>query len=297
MFNPLRLYNYLRNRHWKEGIPETSLKEWSSMNRSQYTLTDGDHDDFQAISDSLQIDIKLFNSPQITPHQEIDMLNKNKCEEGEVLKENKFTAIPSVKTDWSNFRKWVLDKVIVLEKILDINDIAINDVIGKDISLEQFKGSLELKLNHIFFEKWIELYKIDDKFRFLLRFIATLSNLHDRLYGEDKTKDMPIKIKNLKFGVSLEKKLREINRVRNDISHKGMKEEEINLLLEHTFSKIKETYFSLLVQLANKQILSVVKRNKIENASDYAERARDFIIKTYFTAFSPSDMKRIMAIL
>ncbi|KKM62801.1 hypothetical protein LCGC14_1517990 [marine sediment metagenome] len=116
----------------------------------------------------------------------------------------------------------------------------------------------------------------------------------------DKKQDipikMPIKIKKLQFTLPLEKKLREINRVRNDIIHKRMNEKEINRLLELTFFKIRESYFRSLVQLANKQILSVAKQNKIENTSDYTEKARDFIIKTYFTSFSPSDLKKIMKI-
>ena len=74
---------------------------------------------------------------------------------------------------------------------------------------------------------------------------------------------MPLKINRLKFETSLEKKLKEINRIRNNIVHKGMTEEEINFLLDHTFSKIKESYFQLLVQLINKQIFSVVTQNKL----------------------------------
>ncbi|KKK59762.1 hypothetical protein LCGC14_3031150, partial [marine sediment metagenome] len=270
LFDPLRLYNYLRNKHWKEGIPETFLKEWRSMNRSQYTLTESDYDDFKVISNSLQIDIEDLNSPQITPHQKIDSHSKSKGDELELLQENKFTLIPSVrtdwsnfkqwmldkiivlekilgikdvstydvigtdfsleqfterlelklehvffelellqenkftlipsvKTDWSNFRQWMLDKIIVLEKILGIKDVSTYDVIGTDFSLEQFTERLELKFEHIFFEKWIGLYKIDDRFRFLLQFVTTIEILHDRLYGKDKKKGLPIKIKKLKF--------------------------------------------------------------------------------------------------
>jgi len=296
LFNPLRLYSYLRNKHWKEGIPEAFLKEWISMNRSQYTLTEDDKEDFEAIFRTLQINIEIFNLPQVTPHQRIDRSYKNKRGEVEFQKENKFTPIPSIKTDWPNFRQWMLDKIFMLEKLLGIKDVAIDGVIGMDGSLKQFKGSLKLKLDHIFFEKWIELYKTEDRFRFLLRFITILSNLHDKLYGRDEKKDMPIKIKRFSFDLSLEKMLISVNRVRNDISHKDMKEQEINLLLNHTFSKIKGCYFRVLVFLVNRQIFSVEKQDKRENVKDYTEKTRDYIIKTYFTSFSASDLKKIKEI-
>lgn len=123
-----------------------------------------------------------------------------------------------------------------------------------------------------------------------MRFIANLSNLHDRVYG----KDMPFKIKEFKFAKSLEKKLIAINRLRNDISHKGMNGEDINLLLEHTFSKIIEGYFWLLVYLAKTQIYSVLKQLDIGDAQEYVREAKDYLIMTYFKEFSNSDLERIL---
>ncbi len=123
MFNPLRLYNYLRNRHWKEEIPETFLKEWISMNRSQYTLTEVDCNDFEAIFHSLKIDIATLNLPQVQPIQESIQKPKTKHNELEKPKKKGFNLIPSVKTDWPNFRQWMLDKIIVLEKVLGITKI------------------------------------------------------------------------------------------------------------------------------------------------------------------------------
>ncbi|HEC41157.1 MAG TPA: hypothetical protein ENI29_23130, partial [bacterium] len=279
MFNPLRLYNYLRNRHWKEGIPEIFLKEWASMNRSQYTLTEEDCDDFEAILRTLQIDIEILNLHQVSSHQRVERITKNKPVEMELLQKNKFTSIPSVRTDWPNFKQWMLDKIITLEKILGIKDISTYGVADVVVSLEQFNERLRSKLEHIFIEKWVGLYQYDDREKFLTRFITTIGILHDRLYGKDKKIDMPLKIKRLKFETSLEKKLKEINRIRNNIVHKGMTEEEINSLSDHTFSKIKESYFQLLVQLINKQIFSVVTQNKLGIKTDYIERARDSIIK------------------
>ncbi|GAG70425.1 unnamed protein product, partial [marine sediment metagenome] len=49
LFSPLRLYNYLRNRHWKEGIPESFIKDWSEMKLSGYELSEEDIMDFEDI--------------------------------------------------------------------------------------------------------------------------------------------------------------------------------------------------------------------------------------------------------
>ncbi|KKM68320.1 hypothetical protein LCGC14_1462050 [marine sediment metagenome] len=35
-----------------------------------------------------------------------------------------------------------------------------------NIPLDQIRERLKLKLSQVFFEEWIELYKIEDKFRF-----------------------------------------------------------------------------------------------------------------------------------
>ena len=37
-FNPEKLYTYLRNHHWKDGIATESLQEWVQMNISKYKL-------------------------------------------------------------------------------------------------------------------------------------------------------------------------------------------------------------------------------------------------------------------
>ncbi len=289
MFNPQRLYNYLRNRHWKEGIPPQFLEEWRSMNKSQYKLTEIDHDDFDNIFEKLNI------SPVRINKNEENKLNIKKVKKvSSSIKRIESRPIPSV-NNFSAFKSWMFEILDETEKLLGVPSKIYNSNTN-NIPLDQIRERLKLKLNQVFFKEWIELYKVEDKFRFLVRFIANLSNLHASLYGEDKKKDMPIKIKEFKFTKSIEKKLIAINRLRNNISHKGMNEEEINLLLKHTFTKIKKGYFCLLVYLAKTQIFSVLKYLDIGDEQDHVQKVKDYLVKTYFKEFSSSDLRIVIEI-
>ena len=55
LFNPQKLYNYLRNHHWKEGIPHDFIDDWYKMEFSQYTLHESDQADFDNILKKLGI--------------------------------------------------------------------------------------------------------------------------------------------------------------------------------------------------------------------------------------------------
>ena len=107
---------------------------------------------------------------------------------------------------------------------------------------------------------------------------------------------MPIKIKEFNFPKPVEKKFFEINRLRNDISHEKMNEEDINLLLKHTFSKVKGVYFWILVYLAKIQIHSVLKQLDKGDSQEYIQEIRDYLVMTYFKDFSNSDLERVLRI-
>ncbi|MFX0156358.1 MAG: hypothetical protein ACFE9Q_17690 [Candidatus Hodarchaeota archaeon] len=49
LYNPRKLYNYLRNHHWNEGIPEDFISAWARMEISGYKLIDEDQADFNII--------------------------------------------------------------------------------------------------------------------------------------------------------------------------------------------------------------------------------------------------------
>jgi len=99
----------LRNHHWKDDIDKEFLEEWVQMNISKYALAENDLNDFQVIFQKLdlpsEIIINLFgvekdnNVKEINPKIQIS------------------SQIPSVK-DFSNFKKWVLKIVELIEKLL-----------------------------------------------------------------------------------------------------------------------------------------------------------------------------------
>jgi hypothetical protein len=120
LFNPLELYNYLRNHHWKEGIPESFVKEWSSMNISQYKLTETDYDDLGTI-------FKLLNIPPVN----IKYSNKNNIKTREVkkvsssIKKLESNIIPSLK-DFPTFKAWMFETLDGIENLLGIQSVPFN---------------------------------------------------------------------------------------------------------------------------------------------------------------------------
>ena len=109
LFNPQKLYNYLRNHHWKEGIDKEFLEEWVTMDISKYTLAESDLNDFQVIFQKLdlpsEITINLFG------------IEKNNNVKDVEPKIQILPEIPSIK-DFYSFKKWILRKVEDIEKLL-----------------------------------------------------------------------------------------------------------------------------------------------------------------------------------
>ncbi|MFX1456607.1 MAG: hypothetical protein ACFFDB_14630 [Promethearchaeota archaeon] len=110
LFNPLELYNYLRNHHWKEGMPEEFIREWSEMKLSQYKLTESDYDDFESI-------IKIFNLKPLKSTE----TKKAKVEQNISEKFNiPFKPeIPSVK-NFAEFKRWLLTVLEMIEHRIGI---------------------------------------------------------------------------------------------------------------------------------------------------------------------------------
>lgn len=109
LFNPQKLYTYLRNHHWKEGIDKEFLEEWIQMNISKYTLAENDLNDFQVIFQKLKLPdeilIKLFGVKKENSVKKFRTKVKNTSE------------IPSI-SDFPTFKKWILKQIESLERIL-----------------------------------------------------------------------------------------------------------------------------------------------------------------------------------
>ncbi|MFW9822943.1 MAG: hypothetical protein ACFFE4_08420 [Candidatus Thorarchaeota archaeon] len=111
LFNPLELYNYLRNHHWKEGIPEEFIKEWSEMRLSQYKLTESDYDDFESI-------ISMFNLKPLKASEPTKTeVKQNISEEFSIQFRHE---IPSVKY-FLEYKRWMMNLLDTIEKRMGIN--------------------------------------------------------------------------------------------------------------------------------------------------------------------------------
>ncbi len=106
LYNPSRLFNYLRNHHWESGIPEDFIHEWSQMSISAYKLNESDQLDFEIILRELGINYSLpFSSfsEVISPQAETYSLED----------------IPSPTTDWERFKPWISRYLTNIEEVVD----------------------------------------------------------------------------------------------------------------------------------------------------------------------------------
>ena len=113
LFYPEKLYTYLRNNHWKQGIPQDFTDEWVSMKNTAHKLTDSDLLDlenlFEELGFSLNINVKpCKDKPTIRPKNKHEERNPNKG----ITIEN---TIPPIEM-FPKFKKWILLKVEELEK-------------------------------------------------------------------------------------------------------------------------------------------------------------------------------------
>ncbi|MFW9826684.1 MAG: hypothetical protein ACFFEY_03580 [Candidatus Thorarchaeota archaeon] len=117
LYFPQKLYNYLRNHHWKEGIPEDFILRWISMENSGYTLTEQDHIDFDTIFNYLGI-INKF-------------LPKNKVIELKIRKEK----IPYRINDMETYKPWILNKIDYIEiNIGNVIDLGVKESFLQELS-------------------------------------------------------------------------------------------------------------------------------------------------------------------
>ncbi|MDX1797558.1 MAG: hypothetical protein R3255_02810 [Candidatus Lokiarchaeia archaeon] len=105
LYNPQKLYNYLRNHHWKEGIPNEFIDEWYQMNISNYKLSESEQIDFETI-------IKNVN---ITTYKIKMNIPESKLEDFE----EKFldSEMPSAKTDLISYENWLKHQLDYLEQL------------------------------------------------------------------------------------------------------------------------------------------------------------------------------------
>jgi hypothetical protein len=114
LFNPLKLYNYLRNHHWKEGIPSLFIKDWMEMRLSRYKLDESDYSDFSFIFNKLALKHPSLH----TSKANIKLIPKKT----EVVKNTKsYTTMPSLK-EFSKFKSWLLNEMSQIDDLLRFKD-------------------------------------------------------------------------------------------------------------------------------------------------------------------------------
>ncbi len=121
LFNPQRLYHYLRNHHWKDGIPHDFIRQWAQMGISRYRLSDTEKDEFREMLDTLNITIDPFEHPQVTSNRQ-NIKRKGNISGTFIKKElgkQSAESIPSVKEEWSTFKNWLENKLDILESLVD----------------------------------------------------------------------------------------------------------------------------------------------------------------------------------
>ena len=111
LFNPQKLYNYLRNHHWQEGVPQDFLKNWVKMDFSKYGLTASDIIDFETILKKLKVSSQtigdLMNSGAYIKNNDINRAKKPPVK------------IPSIQ-DFTRFKGWLIKKLDDIDKNLGI---------------------------------------------------------------------------------------------------------------------------------------------------------------------------------
>ncbi len=146
LFNPMELYNYLRNHHWKEGIPDVFVKEWSKMKLSQYQFNETDLADFELISRRLGL------------NPSVPTMDKDSIEKPIEVRDYKIPTeveVPSVK-NFPEFKLWVLNNLDKIEASIGITSKPqhFKQTLNHSITTEQSQtnNKLVVDLTNILYE-------------------------------------------------------------------------------------------------------------------------------------------------
>ena len=313
LYNPQKLYNYLRNHHWKNGIPEDFIHEWAQMKISNYKLKEEDQSDFTKILMKLGLKINKQNSPHIKSLS-LSVTNTN-------TPVKIASNYPSIKNKWFHLRKGILEQLQDLKYLSrkysnsskehsyllkELSEILI--LLGRNKASSTFdekntqiipepaKTDIIMGMKKLKIDEWFELSEIDNKVEFVIDFINLISNLYDDVFNNSKKIDITIKIKEFKFPKNLEKKLIWFNQIRNKIIvHRKLKREERNNLLKKNEIELKDTYLHLLAYLLKFHVLNVAKKYNFINIINI----NNFVITKYLrnTSLSQQETAKIREFL
>lgn len=117
LYNPHKLYDYLRNHHWELGISKDFLNEWIQMKNTQYEPNQNDLNDFITI-------LKYLKVPENAIKELTLKINESNQKIVEEIKhfENQHQTdtqleVPSIR-NFILFKDWLLKKLDDLERLI-----------------------------------------------------------------------------------------------------------------------------------------------------------------------------------
>jgi len=120
LFYPQKLYNYLRNHHWKNGMPKEFVITWFKITKKDFIDPEEALMEFQVMLKKIHLSYSVTEI-DLEPKREPEKKRRNRNEETDSLSNvkqpRKKMAIPSI-DNFPEFKKWLLNKMSELEKIL-----------------------------------------------------------------------------------------------------------------------------------------------------------------------------------
>jgi len=120
---PKYFFVYLREHHWKNGIPRKFLNNWHSRYISQMNPNDENHTEFQQILSILDVSEQEINSlfmknSSIKDKTKPLIINNSSSSIDFTLKDIDNKEIPSI-NNIDKFEKWILNKLDQIDSILE----------------------------------------------------------------------------------------------------------------------------------------------------------------------------------
>ena len=120
LFYPQKLYNYLRNHHWKKEIPKEFAINWLKNTTRDFSDSEDLLIEFQVILNKLRLSYSVSDI-DLEHENEPEKIGISRGEKQELMSNTnqprKKAAIPQT-DNFPEFKKWLLNKLTELEKII-----------------------------------------------------------------------------------------------------------------------------------------------------------------------------------
>jgi len=121
LFYPKKLYNYLRNHHWKNGMPKEFAIKWLKNTTKNFSDPEEALTEFQVLLNKLRLSYSVSDT-DLACEKEPEKKGSNRSKIPETIpnvrQARDTKAIPST-DNFPEFKKWLLNKLSELEKILE----------------------------------------------------------------------------------------------------------------------------------------------------------------------------------